>query len=192
MGLVDQAMAEAQRFVVSASKYIELGIPIVGLEPSCILSLREEMGDLLSISAEFKSRILLIEEYLEKTKDENKTKLNFKSPANRKVFLHGHCHQKAAGVMSHTIGSLAQVPGVEVEVIKSGCCGMAGSFGYQKKSSHVADKIAELELAPAIRSIDQDCAISAGGTSCRHQIKNKTGRNAVHPIRFIRDSLADL
>ena len=69
---------------------------------------------------------------------------------------------------------------------------MAGSFGYQKKSSHVADKIAELELAPAIRSIDQDCAISAGGTSCRHQIKNKTGRNAVHPIRFIRDSLADL
>ena len=192
MGLVDQAMAEARRFVVSASKYIELGIPIVGLEPSCILSLREEMGDLLSISAEFKSRILLIEEYLEKTKDENKTKLNFKSPANRKVFLHGHCHQKAAGVMSHTIGSLAQVPGVEVEVIKSGCCGMAGSFGYQKKSSHVADKIAELELAPAIRSIDQDCAISAGGTSCRHQIKNKTGRNAVHPIRFIRDSLADL
>ena len=192
MGLVDQAMAEARRFVVSASKYIELGIPIVGLEPSCILSLREEMGDLLSLSTEFKSRILLIEEYLEKTKDENKTKLNFKSPANRKVFLHGHCHQKAAGVMSHTIGSLAQVPGVEVEVIKSGCCGMAGSFGYQKKSSHVADKIAELELAPAIRSIDQDCAISAGGTSCRHQIKNKTGRNAVHPIRFIRDSLADL
>ena len=192
MGLVDQAMTEAQRFVASASKYIELGIPIVGLEPSCILSLREEMAELLSISPEFKSKILLIEEYLERTKDENTSKLNFKSPANPKVFLHGHCHQKASGAMSATIWSLAQVPGVDVEVIKSGCCGMAGSFGYQKKSSHVADKIVELELAPAIRSMDQECAVSASGTSCRHQIKNKTGRNAVHPIRFIRDCLAEL
>ena len=101
-------------------------------------------------------------------------------------------HQKAAGTMGSAIGCLEEVPGVEVKVIKSGCCGMAGSFGYQKKSSHVADKIAELELAPAIRSMDHDCTISAAGTSCRHQIKNKTGRNAVHPIRFIRDSLADL
>ena len=192
MGLVDQAMMEARRFVASATKYIELGIPIVGLEPSCILSLKGEMGDLLSLNSEFKKHILLIEEYLEKTKMENKTKLNFKSLRKQKVFFHGHCHQKATGTMEASIGSLEEVPGVDVEVIKSGCCGMAGSFGFQKKTSHVGEKIAELELAPAVRSIDEKYTISASGTSCRQQIKNKTGRNAVHPIRFICDSLGDL
>ena len=189
MGLVEQAAVEAKRFVEAALEHIEQGIPIVGLEPSCILSLREDTTDLLSIESDFKDKVFLIEEYMAGTKDAEPMELHFNSLGGRKAFFHGHCHQKAAGIMDSTVTALQNIPGSKLEVIESGCCGMAGSFGYQTKTSQIADRIGELDLMPQVRAIEERALITASGTSCRHQIKNKTGREALHPIRIIRDAL---
>ena len=189
MGLVEQATLEAKRFVEAALEHIERGTPIVGLEPSCILSLREEMPELLSIESDFKEKVFLIEEYMAGTKDTEPMELDFISLGERKAFFHGHCHQKASGVMNFTVNALQKIPGSKLEVIESGCCGMAGSFGYQKKTSQIANKIGELDLLPQVRAIEEKALIVASGTSCRHQIRTKTGREALHPIRIIRDAL---
>ena len=189
MGLVEQAAVEAKRFVGAALEHIQQGTPIVGLEPSCILSLREDTTELLSIEADFKDKVFLIEEYMAGTQDAEPMELNFNSLGRRKTFFHGHCHQKAAGVMNSTVTALQNIPGSTLEVIESGCCGMAGSFGYQTKTSQIANKIGELDLMPQVRAIEERALIAASGTSCRHQIKTKTGREALHPIRIIRDAL---
>ena len=189
MGLVEQAAVEAKRFVEAALEHIEQGTPIVGLAPSCILSLREDTTELLSIESDFKDKVFLIEEYMAGTKDAAPMELDFNSLGGRRTFFHGHCHQKAAGVMNSTVTALQNIPGLKLEVIESGCCGMAGSYGYQTKTSQIADKIGELDLMPQVRAIEERALISASGTSCRHQIKTKTGREALHPIRIIRDAL---
>ncbi len=115
--------------------------------------------------------------------------MDFIALGERKAFFHGHCHQKASGVMNSTVNVLQKIPGSKLEVIESGCCGMAGSFGYQKKTSQIANKIGELDLLPQVRAIEEKALIVASGTSCRHQIRTKTGREALHPIRIIRDAL---
>ena len=123
------------------------------------------------------------------TKDTEPMEFDFISLGERKAFFHGHCHQKASGVMNFTVNALQKIPGSKLEVIEAGCCGMAGSFGYQKKTSQIANKIGELDLLPQVRAIEEKALIAASGTSCRHQIRTKTGREALHPIRIIRDAL---
>ena len=154
MGLVDQAVVEAKRFVDAAVEYIESGVPIVGLEPSCILSLREDMLELLPSGSNFKDKILLIEEYISGIGNGNPVELEFISVGDHKIFVHGHCHQKAAGMMDPTLNLLKKIPGSTIEVIDSGCCGMAGAFGYQIKTSKVADKVGELDFLPKKQVIE--------------------------------------
>jgi Fe-S oxidoreductase len=180
-GMVDEAKREARRMVETLAPYS--GKPIVGLEPSCLFSLRDElpaMGfDQLARSA------LLFEEFLAR----NSGKLKFRE-TKKQVLLHGHCHQKAFDVMPDVEKVLRSVPGVEVETVQTSCCGMAGSFGYEAEHYDVSMKMAELSLLPAVRKSAQDSVLVADGTSCRHQIADGTEREAVHVARFLAAALA--
>ena len=189
MGLVDQAIVEAKRFVNAAAEHIADGVPILGLEPSCILSLREDMSELLSSEPNFKEKILLIEEYISGTVNERPLELELTSLGAQKIFVHGHCHQKASDALGATVSLLQSIPRSSLEVIDSGCCGMAGAFGYQAKTSKVGDKVGELDFLPTVRAIEENGVIAASGTSCRHQVGSKTNKNARHPIQLVRDAL---
>jgi FAD/FMN-containing dehydrogenase/Fe-S oxidoreductase len=178
-GMVDEAKREARRMVDALAAFS--GKPIIGLEPSCLFSLRDElpaMGfDQLTRSA------LLFEEFLAN----NPGKLKFRE-TKQQVLLHGHCHQKAFDVMPAVEKVLRSVPGVEVQTVQTSCCGMAGSFGYEAEHYDVSMKMAELSLLPAVRK--SDAVLVADGTSCRHQIADGAGREARHVARFLADALA--
>jgi Fe-S oxidoreductase len=162
--------------------YAERGVPIVGLEPSCLFSLRDEFpvlaGDGLARGS------FLFEEFL--AREPGKLKFN---PLNKEVLLHGHCHQKAFDVMPAVEKVLAMVPGLKTTTVQTSCCGMAGSFGYEAEHYDVSMKMAELSLLPAVRSASADTLLVADGTSCRHQIADGTGRRAQHVAQLLADAL---
>ena len=182
-GLVDQARREARRMVDTLSPQVVKGVPIVGLEPSCLFSLRDEFGVLLP-DGEKLDGALLFEEFLAR----NPGKLKFKE-SKRQVLLHGHCHQKAFDVMPAVEKVLRAVPGVDVQTVQTSCCGMAGSFGYEAEHYEVSMKMAELALLPAVRSSSNETLVVADGTSCRHQIADGTGRRALHVARVLEQAL---
>jgi len=191
-GLVDEAKAEAKRLIDVLAPYAEQEIPIIGLEPSCLLSLRDEFPVMMEgsgIDAVAKNSFLF-EEFLATEHEAGHLDLTFSNNGPDKVLLHGHCHQKAHGVMSSVQSVLELVPGLEVEMISSSCCGMAGAFGYQAETYDVSMKMAEDALLPSIRASDPTTTIVADGTSCRHQIKDGAMRDAVHVARVIERSLA--
>ena len=130
------------------------------------------------------ANVLLIEEYLQRAKIEGTLNLPL-HPIARRALLHGHCHQKAFGVMPAVEAALKLVPGLAVETIDSSCCGMAGSFGYGVNTVDVSLKMGELSLFPAVRSAAPEAIVVADGTSCRHQIKDGTGRTAAHVARVL-------
>ncbi|MDB5872776.1 MAG: FAD-binding oxidoreductase [Ramlibacter sp.] len=182
-GMVDQARAKAQEVVDALLPYAEKGIPIIGLEPSCLLTLRDELLSMgLGAPAHTVARqALLLEEFLAREAnagrlDELKSKLR---PLDKRVLLHGHCHQKAFAAVSPIIEVLKLIPGVQPELIESSCCGMAGSFGYEAAHYDVSMQMAELSLLPAVRKYPGAILI-ADGTSCRHQIHDGAQREAVH------------
>ena len=189
-GLVAQAKEEAQRLVDALLPYARQGIPIVGLEPSCLLTLRDEIpallpgpdADLLSQHAR------MLEEFIADQDDNPDFALPLVSPAS-KVLLHGHCHQKAMGVMSAIEKTLALLPDTQVEVVETSCCGMAGAFGYGVDTHEVSRKMAELDLAPAVRAAAQDTIVVADGTSCRHQVADLTDRKPIHIARLLERAL---
>jgi len=178
-GMVDEAKREARRMVEALAPFS--GKPIIGLEPSCLFSLRDElpaMGfDQLARSA------LLFEEFLAR----NPGKLRFRE-TKKQVLLHGHCHQKAFDVMPDVEKVLRSVPGLEVQTVQTSCCGMAGSFGYEAEHYDVSMKMAEMSLLPAVRN--SPAQIVADGTSCRHQVRDGSGREALHVARVLADALA--
>jgi len=167
------------------SPYAAKGIPIVGLEPSCLFSLRDEFGVLLSGGGALAGNAFLLEEFLAR----DLGKLKFKEK-KRQVLLHGHCHQKAFDAMPAVEKVLRSLPGVEVQTVQTSCCGMAGSFGYEAEHYDVSMKMAELSLLPAVRSSSAETLLVADCTSCRHQIADGTGREAVHVARVLADCLA--
>ena len=112
-------------------------------------------------------------------------------PLNRTAKLHGHCHQKAEAVMGPVEATLRKIPGLDVEVIDSSCCGMAGAFGYQAETAEVSKQMGELSLLPAVRDADSETLIIADGTSCRHQIADGTAREALHVVRVLEMALAE-
>lgn len=189
-GLVDEAKIEARRLVDALLPYAEKGIPIIGLEPSCLLTLRDEIPallpgkdtELLALHAR------MLEEYIADQEDNPQFQLPLKSPAP-KVMLHGHCHQKAMGVMSSIEKTLSQLPDTQVEIIETSCCGMAGAFGYGIDTHEISRKMAEIDLAPAIRKAEKDTLIVADGTSCRHQVADSTERKPIHVARLLEMSL---
>jgi Fe-S oxidoreductase len=132
----------------------------------------------------------MFEEFLAGEAAAGRLRLNLKSMTGKKALLHGHCHQKAFDCMAATESTLALVPGLEVETVQAGCCGMAGAFGYQARHFDLSMRMAEMDLLPALRAAE-DALIVADGTSCRHQIKDGAGRPAVHVARVLADALME-
>jgi Fe-S oxidoreductase len=187
-GMVDEARVEAQRTLDYFVPYAARGIPIIGLEPSCLLTLRDELQSLFPTenARMIGKHALLIEEFLAAEHRAEKLALPLRAlPGHNKVLLHGHCHQKAFGVMPAVQQCLKLIPGIEVATIESGCCGMAGPFGYEAEHYDVSMRMAELNLLPAVRAAESDVLIVADGTSCRHQIEHGANRSALHVARVL-------
>jgi FAD/FMN-containing dehydrogenase/Fe-S oxidoreductase len=192
-GLIDEAKSEATRLIETLSPYAARGVPIVGLEPSCVLSLRDEYPVMMAAGTGLDAIVgqsVLFEEFLASEHAAGRLKLSFRESDGSKVLLHGHCHQKAHGVMGPVQSVLEMVPGLEVEVIESGCCGMAGAFGYQAETYDLSMAMGEASLLPAVRAADPETVVVADGTSCRHQIRDGAGREAVHVARVLERALA--
>jgi FAD/FMN-containing dehydrogenase/Fe-S oxidoreductase len=190
-GLVDEAKVEANRILEALHPFAARGAAIVGLEPSCLLTLRDEFVSMLPGEATnaLAQSALLFEEFLAREADAGKLRLALK-PIASKALLHGHCHQKAFGVMGAVQKALRLIPELDVETLASGCCGMAGAFGYEADHYAVSMKIAELDLLPKLRAAARDSIVVADGTSCRQQIRDGTGREAVHVARLLESALA--
>ncbi len=188
VGLVEQARAEAERLVTALLPYVEKGVPVVGLEPSSLLTLRDEIPALITDgrAETVAAKALMLEEFLV----QHDISLPLK-PLGQKILLHGHCHQKAHQVMPDVQAALARIPDAEVEVVETSCCGMAGAFGYGRDTVETSVKMAEADLLPAVRAADGETLIVADGTSCRHQIADGTDRAAIHVARVFEMALAE-
>jgi Fe-S oxidoreductase len=191
-GLVDEARAEAHRTMTALEPFVARGAPIVGLEPSCLLTLRDEFKVLLPrLAAErLAERAVLFEEFLAAEHAAGRLSLNLKPLGPGRALVHGHCHQKAFAAMPAVETVLGLVPELNVETVASSCCGMAGAFGYGADTFDVSMKMGELSLLPAVRGAHPDDLIVADGMSCRHQIADGTGRSAVHVARVVHRALA--
>jgi len=190
VGLVEEARAEARRLLAAALPLAARGVPVVGLEPSCLLTLRDEIPALLpgADAEKVAGGALLLEEFLAGEAAAGR----IRGPIGRhdgKVLLHGHCHQKAFGAMGAVGQALALVEGLEVETIESSCCGMAGAFGYGVDTYEVSMAMGELSLLPAVRRAPAGAVIAADGFSCRHQIRDGAGREALHVARILRRAM---
>ena len=183
-GLVEEARAEARRMVAALAPFPS---PVVGLEPSCLLTLRDEFLSLLpgEETRRLADRALLLSEFLAREKPAT---LALK-PVAEVAHIHGHCHQKSLGAFPAAVAALSLVPGLKVQPITSSCCGMAGSFGYEAANLEVSKAMAELSLLPAVRAAAPDHLIVADGTSCRHQIRDLAGREALHSVRVLERAL---
>ena len=191
-GMLDEARRELRRVLDALAPAARAGTWIVGLEPSCIYTLRDEApallpGDDADVVAE---RAVLLEEFLDQEWAQGHT-LPFKPLKRRRLKVHGHCHQKAFGTVNASVRMLERIPDLTVEEIPSGCCGMAGAFGYQAEHYDVSMAMAELDLLPAIRVTDETTEIVASGTSCRAQIRDGTGRTALHPAVLLQRALTE-
>ncbi|PKO45183.1 MAG: ferredoxin [Betaproteobacteria bacterium HGW-Betaproteobacteria-4] len=180
-GMVDAAKLEGKRVMAALAPALAAGTPIVGLEPSCLLALRDEFYS-LSLGpdvGQLGKQAFLFEEFL--MREGNKgLKLDLKPIPGGKAVVHGHCHQKAFGAMKSMKKVLGWIPEFEFEIVDASCCGMSGSFGLEAEHYEASVKMGELALLPAVRSAPADATIVADGFSCRHQIKDGTGRDAVH------------
>jgi len=188
--MVEQARAEAVRMLDALIPWLDRNIAVVGLEPSCLFTLRDEFlsllpaGDADRLAASAK----LFEEFIIDEKAAGRFQLQF-SPLQRTALLHGHCHQKAFAVMSHVQQTLALVPGLVLETLDSSCCGMAGVFGYAAETVDISRQMAELDLLPAVRASAKDTLLVTDGTSCRHQIELGSDRQAIHVARVLEMAL---
>src|SRR5467141_427998 len=191
-GMVEQAKAEAQRVLAALEPYVGRGVEVVGLEPSCLLTLRDEFKSMLpgGETDALAAQALLFEEFLAREHETGRLSLELKPLAEKRALLHGHCHQKAFGAMPAVQRALSLVPELKVETIESSCCGMAGNFGYEAGHYDISMKMAELALLPKIRATGEDTLIVADGTSCRHQIADGASRQAIHVAQVLARALA--
>jgi Fe-S oxidoreductase len=171
--------------------HLEAGTPVVGLEPSCIFTFRDEYaamfpGDPL---AALLATAQLADEYLAAEVRAGSITPPWKAGAGEAIRVHGHCHQKAFGTFDATLELLRTIPGADVAAIESSCCGMAGAFGHEKGHYDVSMKMGEAALLPAVRAAPAATRIAAAGTSCRQQIADGTGRVARHPIALLAELL---
>jgi FAD/FMN-containing dehydrogenase/Fe-S oxidoreductase len=195
-GLVREARDLAARNVELLADIITDDAPLVGIEPSAILGFRDEYPDLVperlaAAAKRLASRTFLIDEFLAREASCGRITAASFTDQPRRIKLHGHCHQKALASLAATVQSLSLPRNFSVETIPSGCCGMAGSFGYEEEHFELSMKIGELVLFPAVRAAASDVVIAAPGTSCRHQIKDGTGRMALHPVEILHAALAE-
>jgi hypothetical protein len=190
LGQVEQARREALRMQRALHPALAAGTPIVGLEPSCILSLRDDHLKLgLGAEAEaLAKQVWLFEEFIAREHDRKRFALEFRSSPPGRMLVHGHCHQKAVGAMKSLRKVLRLIPDLDFEFIEASCCGMAGSFGLEAEHADISMQMAERDLLPALRAAP-DAAILANGFSCRHQIREGAARQATHVALLLRDSL---
>ena len=193
-GLVKEAQKIANRNVELLKNYITEETPVIGIEPSAILTLRDEYLDLVSAdqkeaAKKIAKHTFLFEEWFAKEIEKGNIKSSSFNIEERIVQVHGHCHQKALSSVQYIVDCLSLPSNYKAFSIPSGCCGMAGSFGYEKEHYDVSMQIGELVLFPAIRKLNDNVLIAAPGTSCRHQIKDGTSRKAKHPAEILFDAL---
>ncbi len=189
-GMVDVAKEKASALIGALLPFAEAGIAIVGLEPSCLLTLRDEalamrLGDAAQVVA---GQALLFEEFVVREAAAGRFDAVF-SPVTQPIVVHGHCHQKAHGAANAVLEALRLIPGAAPEMIESSCCGMAGSFGHETEHYDVSMQMAEQSLLPAVRKA-ANAIVVADGTSCRTQIADGAGREALHCARVMADRLA--
>ncbi len=193
-GFLEQAQKLAVGNIEQLKLFAERHVPLLGLEPSAVLSFRDEYKRLApntdTIDA-IASNSFLIEEFLAKEIERGIVTSDKFTKEARTIKIHNHCHQKALSSQKVTFDILNLPENYSVSIISSGCCGMAGSFGYEKEHYEVSMQIGELKLFPAVRKSEENVIIAANGTSCRHQIKDGTGRNALHPISILNNALVD-
>jgi FAD/FMN-containing dehydrogenase/Fe-S oxidoreductase len=190
IGKVDEARAEAERTLAALAPYVERNVPVIGLEPSCLFGFRDEIPALVKseTAQRVAERALLLEEFLAREAAAGKLDLKL-APLRKRALLHGHCHQKSFDTMSSVEATLKLVPDLQIETIESSCCGMAGAFGFHADTIEVSRAMGELSLLPAVRKASADALIVADGTSCRHQIHDGAGREAMHVARVLAMSL---
>jgi Fe-S oxidoreductase len=191
-GLIENARAEARRTLDTLLPYARRGLPVIGLEPSCLLMLRDEyhalgLGDGVR---ELARHALLLEEFLAREHAAGRLDLPLQDAQGAHALVHGHCHQKAFGALPAMTQTLGLIPGLRVETIESSCCGMGGAFGYEAEHHSVSMAMGELDLLPAVRKAPVETLLVANGTSCRHQIEDGAGRRARHLAQVLQDALA--
>ena len=186
VGNTDAARDEAERTLAALKPQLARDLPVIGLEPSCVFTFRDEIPALLKsdTARNAANRVVLLEEFLVAEAAAGRLDINF-APAKTSALLHGHCHQKSFGAMGAVETTLKLVPGLDVAVIESSCCGMAGTFGYDAETIDVSRAMGELSLLPAVRQAPDDAIIVADGTSCRQQIRDGTRREAMHVARVL-------
>jgi Fe-S oxidoreductase len=192
-GLLEEAVELAGHNTERLYPLAASGRPILFCEPSCLSAIREDVPDLLRGEQQRKARAVakesvLWEDFVEREWAAGRLRLDLK-PGPAEILLHGHCHQKAMGLVAPAQALLSRVPGAKVTVLDSGCCGMAGSFGYVKENYEVSKAVGERRLLPAARSLKPGQILAAAGTSCRHQVEDFTGKVAVHPAVLLRGVL---
>jgi len=195
-GLLSDARQLANQNVRIFKDIINAQSPLLGIEPSAILSFRDEYPELVSDNLKEPARsiaehCLLIDEFLALEIDQGNIDQKLFTEEEKLIKLHGHCHQKALASVVPTKKMLSLPKNYRVELIPSGCCGMAGSFGYEKEHYEISMQIGELVLFPTVRKQPEEVVIAAPGTSCRHQIKDGTGRTALHPVEILYNALLD-
>jgi Fe-S oxidoreductase len=193
-GLLRQARLIAEENVRLLAPVVSEKTPLVGIEPSAILGFRDEYPvlvnpELQESAGSLAGHALMIDEFLEREIQRGSIRSSAFIEKTKTIRLHGHCHQKALASLKPTIRMLQLPRGYRVRLIPSGCCGMAGSFGYEAEHYDVSMQIGELVLFPTVRNESTDVLIAAPGTSCRHQIADGTGCVALHPVEILRNAL---
>lgn len=193
-GLIRDAKKIANKNVRLLKDLITAEVPLIGIEPSAILTFRDEYIDLadddqFEAAKELAKHVWIIDEFIASEIEKGNITGDKFTKEKRDIKLHGHCHQKALSSLTHSVKILSLPENYSVEVIPSGCCGMAGSFGYEEEHYDISMKIGELVLFPAVRNSKEETVIAAPGTSCRHQIKDGTGKKALHPVEVLYEAL---
>jgi Fe-S oxidoreductase len=189
-GLVEEAKAEARRMLDALAPAVAAGTPIIGLEPACLLTLRDECPSLLpgEETQALAARAQLFEEFVASERAAGRFDLKLAAMPGRTALLHGHCHQKAFNTAGAAADALRLIPELAVETFDSTCCGMAGSFGLEAEHYDMSLKIGELGVLPKMRDAAPGTLLAACGTSCRHQIADAAGREARHIVRILDDA----
>ena len=194
-GLVKKAAALAKKNVSLLSPIINEETPLIGIEPSGILTFRDEYPELVGKDLKEEANrmaphCLTIDEFIAMEFKNGHISTDKFTEASARIIVHGHCYQKALSSVEPTLEMLSIPLNYEVDEIKSGCCGMAGAFGYEKEHYDLSMKVGELVLLPAVRAANPEVIVAAPGTSCRHQIKDGTGKTALHPVEVLYRALA--
>ena len=191
IGKVDEARREAERTLDALAPFVARGVPVVGLEPSCIFGFRDEIPAMIkdARAKHLAAHAVTFEEFLGREAEAGRFAPKL-GEIGARALVHGHCHQKSFDVMGAVEQVLRLIPGLNVETVESSCCGMAGNFGYGADTIDVSRAMGELSLLPAVRKADADTIIVADGTSCRQQIRDGTGREALHVVRLLAKSMA--